>query len=119
MAVMSSLAIIGGEREPALILDLASKRVKRTLGKESEYSTALAISADGTLAATGSITGRVVVWNLSTGGILRQYHCSREVQGLAFSHDGRTLLAGGADQTVRALDSSGDQVFFDLLSGKQ
>jgi WD40 repeat protein/tRNA A-37 threonylcarbamoyl transferase component Bud32 len=64
---------------------------------------ALAVSADGKLALTGSVSdGMVRLWELPSGRELRRFkgHMSW-VLSLAFSDSGRHALSGSADGTVR------------------
>ena len=64
--------------------------------------TALATSADGTLAATGHADGSVRLWNLATGqpGATLTGHTAA-VHAVAFSPDGASLYTGGDDKSVR------------------
>lgn len=70
---------------------------------------ALAVSADSQRLATGDKTGRIVVWDLANGSKIvtlnapgfytwderQRIHSIGGIRSLAFSPDGRTLIAGG------------------------
>jgi tRNA A-37 threonylcarbamoyl transferase component Bud32 len=70
---------------------------------EARTNRSVALSPDGTLAISGSLTdGMVRLWQLDTGRELRRLkgHMSW-VLALAFSPDGKMALTGSADGTVR------------------
>jgi WD40 repeat protein len=63
---------------------------------------AVAISADGKLAATSEAGGAIRVWELPSGKFLQT--CSGHsaaVTGLRFSPDGAKLISGSLDKTIR------------------
>ncbi len=66
---------------------------------------AMAIAPDGHFAATGSLDGRLVRWDLradaiAQGAVLLAGH-EGEIRTLAISADGRWLASGGADRRAR------------------
>ncbi|MEM6469495.1 MAG: protein kinase [Planctomycetota bacterium] len=73
-------------------------------------------NASGTLMATGSKDGRVIIWNPANGEQMSVFHGSdASVMALVFSNDGRRLFSAGQDGTVRIWDLKTSQDIFQLV----
>ncbi len=95
-----SLGVEFGERAQALrLLD------DETQGREDSY--ALACSPDGTRLASGGFSGRVRIWQVSTGRPVRSLWGQQGyIRALSWSPDGKLLASGGWDGTVQVWDVS-------------
>jgi WD40 repeat protein len=63
--------------------------------------TAIAVSADGRLLATGSLDNSTQLWDAATGQHVASFFAhNRPVWALAFSPDGQTLAAGSCDKEI-------------------
>jgi WD40 repeat protein len=72
----------------------------------------LALSPDGQYLAIGDESGRIWLWDISSGEMVREYvgH-SQFIQAIRFSADGRYLLSGSNDTTARLWDvASGETI---------
>eukprot|EP01065_Artemidia_motanka_P014957 TRINITY_DN1881_c4_g1_i1.p1 TRINITY_DN1881_c4_g1~~TRINITY_DN1881_c4_g1_i1.p1 ORF type:complete len:434 (+),score=44.26 TRINITY_DN1881_c4_g1_i1:76-1377(+) len=69
-----------------------------------------AFSPDGRTFATGTVEGRICVWDpLSSQSQwlvvpINNAHCGAEVTSVTYSHDGRVLVSGGRDGCCRLFD---------------
>jgi WD40 repeat protein len=93
-----------------------------------------AFSGDGQLLATADKTGRISVWDVSTSLRLKQLeapgfytwdqrqriHSIGGIRALTFSHDGKTLAAGGIGKisNIDHLDGAARVELFDIDSGQ-
>lgn len=86
-----------------LRMDLPYQQADELMGHDDDSSVlALAASNDGTLLATGSSTGQVKVWRISTGKCLRQFDAhDASISCLDFSPDGSHVLTGSQDALCR------------------
>jgi serine/threonine protein kinase/WD40 repeat protein len=79
---------------------------------------AVAVSADGRVAASGGSDNAVRLWEVATR---RQLQCFKghtsAVKGVAVSADGRRVLSGSWDRTVRLWDADTGEPVFDPLTG--
>ena len=78
----------------ATIWDLEIGQPMIRLFSRSELLTAVDITADGRLAATGSISGDVIVWDVPTGLALHRLGLPTLVSALALTPGGRRLIIG-------------------------
>eukprot|EP00271_Cylindrocystis_brebissonii_P006463 TRINITY_DN19255_c0_g1_i1.p1 TRINITY_DN19255_c0_g1~~TRINITY_DN19255_c0_g1_i1.p1 ORF type:complete len:559 (-),score=100.09 TRINITY_DN19255_c0_g1_i1:701-2377(-) len=63
----------------------------------------LTASADGSFLAAGALSGRLYLWEVTTGTLLRRWQGHhRAVNTLVFTDDDSTLLSGADDGLVRA-----------------
>jgi len=86
------------DRTTLLVLGAESREVVRKIDCSQDEAEAMAVSADGRTIATGTSSGKVHLWDASTGAKLRTLGESREpVHSLAFSADGMHLAAGGGE----------------------
>ncbi|MBV8770970.1 MAG: hypothetical protein JO166_01395, partial [Deltaproteobacteria bacterium] len=87
------LAALDGSSSPAWV----------DVNRDSDsYATAFDLSPDGRYIATTDDDGAVLVWNAQGGKLLRTLrgHTAPALD-VAFSADGRTLVTGGSDETIR------------------
>lgn len=85
---------------PLHIWDEAADSWKQIKDQQPGLLTVVAFSPDGTLLATGSMSGGAQVWNAETW---KQIHClehKRFIYDLAFLHHGRVLAINSSDYTV-------------------
>jgi len=81
----------------------------------TQHSSALALSRDGSLLASGDDWGNLTIWDVATR--LTRWSAKgsdNEILGLAFSPDGGTLAAACADAKVRLWDPLTGQVTLEL-----
>jgi WD40 repeat protein len=99
--------------DPAQIWDLsgAPKRVA-TLHSDFSGPSAMAISADGKLLATGGGDTVIRIYDTGTWKMLHENRSASKLEmfGMAFTPDGKYLLAGGADDYLLVIDpATGDE----------
>ncbi len=101
LSVDGRTAISGAADRTFIVWDVAAGTPVFTSEPQSAAVTAVALSRDGRYAAVSS-EGAIFVWDLQTKQVLRDFlgH-TNVVRELAFSADGRTLLSGSEDRTVR------------------
>jgi DNA-binding beta-propeller fold protein YncE len=100
--------------DPVQLIDLATGKAAATLGTPGEGTNALALSRDDRLVATGDGDGAIRVHDAHTGRLIAE---NREFLmtplAVAFTADGRTVIAGSGDlartaQPAALLDVSPD-----------
>lgn len=99
--------ILGSWNNTASIWEVASGKKLVSLPHAGIYIHAVALSADGRYAATGSNdrTGFLRLWNASSGEPLRKFSGHTDaVLSVQFSRDGRKLLTSSYDHTARLWD---------------
>jgi hypothetical protein len=112
--------IISGSRDGSVRFWDAKSGKEKYLIKESWWGEIndLAISGDGAYLAGATEHAGIVIWHVDSGKTLAVLtgHSGR-VTGVAFSADGKTIISGGADGTVRIWttpESSTPETLFDL-----
>src|SRR5262249_47854228 len=101
--------------DTAILWDVASGRELRRFQHEGRTRlNSVALSPDARLVATADFSEKdqVRIWDARTGKELRRLSGhSSAVDIVRFSLDGRYVLTGGQDETVRAWDASaGDEI---------
>lgn len=86
--------------------------LERTLAGHKDWVRSVAVSPDGTWAASGSDDGTVKIWNLENGKCrLTLAKHKGEVRSVAITPDGERILSGATDSTIRIWDvDSGAEV---------
>jgi WD40 repeat protein len=93
-------------RKAVKVWSAKTGRLEQTLDADGVLSGRLSVSADGRLIAAGGDDGRVYLWDrfdAGRRGALRLGPANAAVEGLAFSPEGRHLLAAGPDFSIGVL----------------
>ncbi|RIL10710.1 hypothetical protein DCC79_07205, partial [bacterium] len=113
------LVAVGDKRGSVRLLDAATGRLIRTLGKHATFVIDLCFSPDGTrLAAAYEFGGdassetNLEIWPVDGwGDPLRIRDHDARIQRVSFAPDGRELITGGDDGSVRLWDvDSGEEI---------
>ncbi|HNT37391.1 MAG TPA: hypothetical protein PKH07_20525, partial [bacterium] len=106
--------------------DLESIEPRHSLERHQQPVHAAIFTRDGRLLATGDSDGRIILWDVNTGGFRCElYGHKQDIYTLAFSREGKTLASASHDGTVKlwhvatgrelitfALESCGTSVAF-------
>jgi WD40 repeat protein len=91
----------------AVLWDVDSGEELRTFVSDMSSSVSAALSQDGRLVATGTSGGNgfqgspATLWDAGTGRVLQQFGQENEANEVAFSPDGRFILATGCGSVTR------------------
>jgi WD40 repeat protein len=99
-----ALLLTGGEDPSIYLWDVESGRLIRSFEAQPSGVRSVAISPDNTLIASGGQNGDLFLWNTEGGRISELRGHGRGVIGLHFTADGRNLLSGALDYTIRVWD---------------
>jgi WD40 repeat protein len=81
---------------------LSAGRERSTIVFKGDRFLGLAVTADGSRAATGDGTGRIHLVDLSSGRLLRAWETrdGKRIDGVAFLREGRELLSTAANRSI-------------------
>jgi WD40 repeat protein len=94
-----------------------SWRCIRTLEGHANSVSAIAMSPDGKILASGSFDRTIKLWHLGTGALITTLTGHQEpVTSLIFTPDGHTLISGSVDDTVRVWDWEREILYMTLTN---
>lgn len=111
----------GSDDTKVIFWDIESREQRTKLGAHKAPITAVAVSPDGKLLATGDKDGWVRVWDLQTlkEKAVWEPHPTLPVTTLTFSPDSAWLVAGSRERNGKNKDAYHHRLqFFDLAAGK-
>jgi hypothetical protein len=90
------------------LLEIASREVRASLNGHSANPTGLAVTADSKILASRDWAGEVLLWDLPSGKEFAAVspYTSPKASAVTITPDGRTLVTGGDDGTLRLWDVS-------------
>ena len=59
---------------------------------------------DGTLLVSGSMDKTVRLWDVQTGGVIKSFDCTSEVESVSISADNTTIAIGSKGNTIWLLN---------------
>jgi WD40 repeat protein len=102
----------GGQAQPVRLADGARLAL---VGRAQGEANAVAISADGSLAAAASADGSIQVWRIQDGEVTATLTGERQMAGqIAFSPDNTLLAAASGDAVLRVWDLTGSTLAAEL-----
>ena len=112
-AAVNDVVFLPGERALSAsddgsigLWDLARGQLVTRLNGHQAKVTAIAVSADGRLAASGSWDRTVRIWDLERRTLLHELPAAGNVNAVGFTPDGTQLLAGTSDGDLQAWRAS-------------
>ena len=112
-AAVNDVVFLPGERALSAsddgsigLWDLARGELVTRLNGHQAKVTAIAVSADGRLAASGSWDRTVRIWDLERRTLLHELPAAGNVNAVGFTPDGTQLLAGTSDGDLQAWRAS-------------
>jgi WD40 repeat protein len=97
--------IVSGSRDgTAVVWDLATGLRLRELARHGRAVTCVAVGPYGLLAVSGSGDQSVAVWDLTTGQVLTQLSLDSPALCVAWSPEGRFLIAGSDDGNLYGIE---------------
>ncbi len=103
-----TLVVSGGQDGRVIVWDNRTHRQVRVL--EPGDGAIRTVASSGRYLAAGTLDGTVLLWDIGTGQLLTRLKMPKQrVSGLAFSRDGSTLAAIGADPGVQRWAVPGGQ----------
>lgn len=112
----------GGQEMPKIEAALYdaywTTREIRSFQKHRDTVVDVAVSPDGTLAATASVDHDAGIWSIETGRTLFLVHHDDEVRSVDFEPDGRELLTGSWDGTARLWDTTSGAQLSRIAAGQ-
>jgi WD40 repeat protein len=101
---------VDGDEVVAVWRSSGGRPVTRLPAGRGALLTAVDVSPDGTLIATGGLRGPVRLWSVSSGRVIRRIEPRAGVEGVDFSPDGRRLaVAAGELVRIYAVDTGRPQ----------
>lgn len=88
------------------IVEEEIREVRFYEGHDREHVVTVAISPDGLLVVSGSVTGQIYLWETETGRTVHELKHDQVVRTLAFSPDSRLVASGSNDRTLRIWDTT-------------
>lgn len=100
--VLGALLCLVGPAHPAGAADNQPELVLQS--GHVDRVTAVRVSPDGRLIASGAWDGLIKVWDAATGEVVRTIRSHKFLLPVAFTPDGKSIAAGGFDHNLRLWD---------------
>lgn len=109
---LSNVLITGGNDSTVQLLDLKSRSYEPIQILDDAKDSITCISVSGVEIVTGSVDGRVRIYDLRQGKLHEDF-VGESITDVTFSNDNQSVLVSSTDSTVRLLDKSSGQLLND------